>query len=113
MRAAAAILHDVQSSEWSLLYYGTSAGFIVGFAGLAIGAIRQGAVPLWAGAPLVLAAVMIGTETVIASNAWFIAGAAVLFVGGVATAAAIARMSDEEFAAGGPAPSGAAGGAAS
>jgi hypothetical protein len=101
-RAAAAILHDVQHSEWSLLYYGASAGFVVGLAALAIGAVRQGALPLWAGAPLVLAALMTGTETTVASNAWFIAGAAVLFAGGVAAAASIARMSDEEFAAGGP-----------
>jgi hypothetical protein len=44
---------------------------------------------------------MVGTETVIVSNAYFIAGAAVFLVGGVAVALAILRMGDEQFAQGG------------
>ena len=103
-RAAAAILKDVQNSEWSLVYYGGTVGFVAGLAALAIGAIRQGAVPLWAGGLLALATLMVGTEPALISNAWFIAGAAVLVLGGAAVALALARMSDEEFAAGGPAP---------
>jgi hypothetical protein len=68
---------------------------------LAIGAARQGAVPVWAGALLALAVVMVGTETAIVSNAYFIAGAAVFLAGGVAVALPLLRMSDEQFAQGG------------
>jgi uncharacterized protein DUF4386 len=101
-QAAAAVLHDVQHSEWSLIYYLTAVGFIFGLVALAIGAIREGAVQPWAGALLALAAVMTGAETAIVSNVWFIAGAVVLVLGGGAVAASVARMTDEEFAAGGP-----------
>jgi hypothetical protein len=94
---AAEVLKDLQGSEWSYLYYLTPLGFIVGMLMLAIGAARQGAVPTPAAAVLALAVLMVGTETVIVSNAYFIAGAAVLLVGGVAVALAILRMSDEQF----------------
>ena len=59
--------------------------------------------PAWAGALLALGAVMAGIETAVISNAYFIAASAVLLAGGVAVAAAIARMSDADFARGGPA----------
>jgi hypothetical protein len=97
---AAEVLKDLQGSEWSYLYYVTPLGFIVGMLMLAIGAARQGAVPTPAAAVLALAVLMVGTETVIVSNAYFIAGAAVFLVGGVAVALAILRMSDEQFAQG-------------
>jgi hypothetical protein len=98
---AAAMLKDLQESEWSYIYYLTPLGFIVGVVMLAVGAARQGAVPAWAGGLLALAVLMVGTETAIVSNAYFIAGAAVLLAGGVAVAAPIARMTDEQFAQGG------------
>ena len=98
---AVEVLKDLQGSEWSLIYYLTPAGFIVGMLMLAIGAARDGAVPIWAGALLALAVLMVGTETAIASNAYFIAGAAVFLAGGVAVALPLLRMSDEQFAQGG------------
>ena len=67
---------------------------------LAAGAARQGAAPAWAAALLALAVLMVGTETAIVSNAYFIAGATVLLAGGVAVALPILRMSDEQFAQG-------------
>jgi len=97
---AAEVLKDLQGSEWSYIYYLTPLGFIVGMLMLAIGAARQGAVPTPAAAVLALAVLMTGTETAIVSNAYFIAGAAVFLVGGVAVALAILRMSDEQFAQG-------------
>ena len=97
---AAAMLKDLQESEWSYIYYVTPLGFIVGMIMLAVGAARQGAVPAWAGGLLALAVLMVGTETVIVSNAYFIAGAVVLLAGSVAVGAAIARMTDEQFAQG-------------
>jgi hypothetical protein len=97
---AAEVLSDLQGSEWALPYYLTPLGFIVGMLMLAVGAARQGAVPAWAAGVLALAALMVGTETAIVSNAYFIAGAAVFLVGGVAVALAILRMSDEQFAQG-------------
>ncbi len=68
---------------------------------LAIGAARQGAVPVWAGVLMAIGGLMVGIETAVISNAYFIAAAAVLAAGSVAVAAAIARMSDEAFARGG------------
>ena len=94
-------LREVQQSEWSLVYYLTPLAWIIGLAMLAIGAARQGAVPAWAGALLALGGLMVGIETAVISNAYFIAAAAVLAAGSVAVAAAIARMSDEDFARGG------------
>jgi hypothetical protein len=98
--AAAAMLKDLQESEWSYVYYLTPIGFAVGTIMLAVGAVRQGAVPLWAGALFALGVLMVGTETVIISNAYFIAGAVVLLAGAVAVALPILRMSDEQFAQG-------------
>jgi len=97
---AAEVLKDLQGSEWALPYYLTPLGFIVGMLMLAVGAARQGAVPAPAAAVLALAVLMVGTETAIVSNAYFIAGAVVFLVGGVAVARAILRMSDEQFAQG-------------
>ena len=99
-QGAAEVLSDLQGSEWALPYYLTPLGFIVGMLALAVGAARQGAVPAYAAAVLALAVLMVGTETAIVSNAYFIAGAAVFLVGGVAVAIAILRMSDEQFAQG-------------
>ena len=77
-------LHEVQQSEWSLVYYLTPLAWIVGLAMLAIGAARQGAVPVWAGVLLALGGLMVGIETAVISNAYFIAAAAVLAAGVVA-----------------------------
>jgi hypothetical protein len=55
---------------------------------------------VWAAALLSLAVLMVGTETAIVSNAYFIAGATVLLAGGAAVAIPILRMSDEQFAQG-------------
>jgi hypothetical protein len=101
-RASAAALREVQESSWSLPYYLTPVAFLLGMAALAVGAARQGAVPAWTAALVVVATLLTATETAIASNAYFIAGAALLFAGGTAFAAALWRMSDAEFAAGGP-----------
>jgi len=94
------VLSDLQGSEWSLIYYLTPLGFIVGMLMLAVGAARQGAVPAWAGGLLALAVLMVGTETAIVSNAYFIAGAAVFLAAGVAVALPLLRMTDEQFAQG-------------
>ena len=94
-------LHEVQQSNWSLVYYVPTVGFIAGFTMLAISLGRQGAVPMWAAALLALGAVLSALEIVVISNAYFIAASAVLLAGGIAVGTAVARMSDEEFARGG------------
>ena len=94
-------LHEVQQSGWSLIYYVPTLGFIVGFTMLAISLGRQGAVPMGAAVLLALGAVLSALETVVISNAYFIAASAVLLAGGIAVGIAISRMSDEEFARGG------------
>jgi hypothetical protein len=98
--AAAAVLEKLQESAWAYVYYLPPLGFIVGVVMLAVAAARDGAVPAWAGALLALAALMVGTETAIVSNAYFIAGAVVFLAAGVAVAVALLRMSDERFAQG-------------
>ena len=75
-------LKDVQESTWSYLYYLTPLGFILGVIVLAAGAWRNGLVPAGTAALLGLAVLMVGTETTIVSNAYFIAGAAVFLAAG-------------------------------
>ena len=94
-------LHEVQQSSWSLVYYVPTLGFIVGFTMLAISLGRHGVVPMWAAGLLALGAVAAAIETVVISNAYFIAASAVLLAGGIAVGSAVARMSDDEFARGG------------
>ena len=84
-------LHEVQESSWSYLYYLTPLGFILGLVVLAAAAWRNGLVPAWSAALLGLAVLMVGTETTIVSNAYFIAGAAVFLAAGVAVAVALLR----------------------
>jgi hypothetical protein len=96
------VLHDLQQSNWSLFYYLPGLGFLVGTLLLAVGLVRTGAVPLWMGVLFGIGVVLTGVEGLIHSNAFYITGAIVLAVGSCAVAAAIARMTDEEFATGGP-----------
>ena len=100
-QGAVAVLHDLQHSEWSLLYYGTTLAFVAGVVMLSLGAARQGALPWPAGGLLAAAGVMVGLEGALISNAYFIASAAVLLAGGIAAALAVGRMSDRQFAGGG------------
>jgi hypothetical protein len=96
-------LHDVQQSSWSIPYYATPLLFIVGLVALAINAARNGAIPLWSGLLLALGVVLVGVEAEVQDNVYFIVAASVLFLGGAAVAAAVWHLSDDEFAAGGPA----------
>lgn len=91
-------LNDVQQSEWSLPYYAAPLAWIVGLGMLAIGAVRQGALPMWAGGLLALGVFTVGLEPAIQDNAYFIASAAMLLIGGAAVALQVWRMSDAEFA---------------
>jgi hypothetical protein len=91
-------LHEVQLSGWSLAYYLPLALWIGGTAALALGASRYAGVPAPAGALLAIGALMVGVESAVTSNAYFIASSAVWLAGGIAVAAAIARMTDAEFA---------------
>jgi hypothetical protein len=93
-------LDEVQNSAWSLPFYSMAAAWIAGMALLGIGLARSRAIPVWAAVLFVVAALMTGTETMIVSNAYFIAGAAALLVAGIAVAVPLARMSDEAFARG-------------
>jgi hypothetical protein len=101
-RTVETALDEIQTSSWSLPFYLLGVAWLVGMIMLALGAARQRAVPLWAGALLAAASLIAGTEGLITSNAYFIAGAAALLAGGIAVGLAIARMSDEAFGMGGP-----------
>jgi hypothetical protein len=91
-------LHEVQQSGWSLVYYLPVTLWIAGMAALAVGAVRWAEVPVAAGALLAVGALMVGIEGAVASNAYFIVASVVWLAGGIAVAAAIARMSDAQFA---------------
>jgi hypothetical protein len=91
-------LHDMQQSEWSLQFYGLVLAWVVGMVMLALGAARQGSVPLWAGGLLALGALAVGLEGAIQDNAYFIASAAIQAVGGAAVGVSLLRLEDREFA---------------
>jgi hypothetical protein len=79
-------LEDVQGSDWSLVYYLTPLGFILGTIVLTVTAVRAHLAPMWAGVIFAVGVLMVGTETAIISNAYFVAGAAVLLAGGASLA---------------------------
>ena len=97
-------LHDVQQSDWSLIYYTVPLAWIASMLMLAAGLARQQAAPIWACGLLGIGTLMVGTETMITDNGYFIAGAAVMLAGCLAIAVPLARMSDADFERGGPAP---------
>jgi hypothetical protein len=97
-------LHDVQQSDWSLLYYTVPLAWIASMLILAAGLARQRAAPIWACGLLAIGTLMVGTETMITDNAYFITGGAVMLAGCLAIAFPLARMSDADFESGGPAP---------
>ena len=87
-------LDEVQNSAWSLPYYLTALGYIIGLLILAAGAARSGLVAPFAAGLLIVAVLMTGTETMIVSNAYFIAGAALMLVAGIAVAVSLLRMEE-------------------
>lgn len=93
-------LNDVQQSSWSIPYYLTPVLFIVGTAALALNAVRQEAIPLGAGLLFTAGVLLVGVEGVVQDNAYFVVASSVLFLGAVAVAAALWRLSDEEYDAG-------------
>ncbi|MEA2369327.1 MAG: hypothetical protein QOH38_2045 [Thermoleophilaceae bacterium] len=95
---AAQALDEVQNSAWVWQYYAPGLMFAVALVLLGVTAARTGAVPAWSGWLLALGGLLAGTEAIVVSNAYFIAGAAVLLAGSGAVGVAIGRMSDEEFA---------------
>jgi hypothetical protein len=78
-----AAFESVQGSAWNLYFYGSALFWIGGMIALTVSLMRGGAVPVWAGTVFVLGTVMVGIEGAVADNAYFIAAAAVLAVGGV------------------------------
>jgi hypothetical protein len=85
-RTAELVLHDLQSSEWGLMFYVGGLAWVIGMVVLAIALVRNRVVPAWAGALLTVGALLVGLEGAIHSNAFFVVAAAVLLAGGVAVA---------------------------
>ena len=90
-RAAELVLHDLQSSEWGLMFYVPAVAWILGMVVLSIAAVRTGLVPLWAGALLALGSLLVGLEGAIHSNVYFVAASLAMLAGGTAVAVALAR----------------------
>ncbi|HEX2087524.1 MAG TPA: DUF4386 family protein [Solirubrobacteraceae bacterium] len=89
--AAEVVLNDMQHSEWALPFYLMGVFWILGLLVLGLAAVRARLVPAWAVALLVLGAVMVGLETSIQDNVYFVIASAVLLAGGVAVALALSR----------------------
>jgi hypothetical protein len=92
-RTAEVVLADMQHSEWALPFYLLGVLWILGVIVLAAAAARAGLVPLWAAALLGLGAIMVGLETSIQDNAYFVVASLVLLAGGAAVAASLTRAS--------------------
>jgi hypothetical protein len=99
-RVTAQALTDIQQSEWNYQFYVPAIGFAIGMVTLAVAAARSGAVPAWAGYLFALGSVLVGTEGLIVSNAYYVIGSAVMLAAGTAVAIYVWRMSDEDFAVG-------------
>ena len=97
-RVPAETLTDIQQSEWNYQFYVPALGFAIGMVTLAVAAARSGAVPAWAGYLLALGALLVGTEGLIVSNAYYVIGSAVFLAAGTAVAIHVWRMSDEDYA---------------
>jgi hypothetical protein len=95
------VLHDVQQSSWAIPYYMTPVLFVGGVGALALHAAGQGAVPLGASLLLTVGALLAGAEGILEDNTYFIVASSVLLLGAIAVAAALWRMTDEQFEAGG------------
>lgn len=94
---AAQALDEVQNSAWTWQFYGPGLMFAVALVLLGAVAARTRAVPAWSGWLLALGGLLAGTEGLVTSNAYFVAGAAVLLAGSGAVGLHIARMSDDAF----------------
>jgi hypothetical protein len=96
--AIATALGDIQASEWSYQFYVPAIGFAIGMITLAIAAVRAGLIPAWAGYLFALGSLLVGTEGLIVSNAYYVIGAIVMVAGATAVAIHVWRMSDAEYA---------------
>ena len=90
-RTAELVLNDLQHSEWALPFYLLAVLWILGVIVLGAAAARAGIVPLWAAALLGLGAIMVGLETSIQDNAYFVIASLVLLAGGIAMALSLLR----------------------
>ena len=88
-RTAELVLHDLQHSEWGLMFYVTPLAWIVAMVALSLGAARVGLVPWWSGWLLAIGSLMVGLEAAIHSNAYFVVSSSVLLAGGIAVAATL------------------------
>jgi Domain of unknown function (DUF4386) len=84
--AAERMLKDLQSSEWGLMFYVPGLLWIIGMVVLALGLIRHGLVPSWAGWMLAAGSLLVGLEGAIHSNVYFVIAALALLAGGTAVA---------------------------
>jgi Domain of unknown function (DUF4386) len=84
-------LHSVQQARWNLPFYVGSLAWLIGLAVVSWGLVREQMVPAWAGWTFVLGVVLVGVETAVQNNVYFIVAAAVLAIGGAGLAAAINR----------------------
>ncbi|HEX8123266.1 MAG TPA: DUF4386 family protein [Solirubrobacteraceae bacterium] len=90
-KTAELMLHDLQSSEWNLMFYVPGLAWLLGMLVLSLGAIRTGLVPAWAGAMLAIGSFLVGLEGAAHSNVYFVIASVALLAGGVAMAVALAK----------------------
>lgn len=88
-RTAELVLNDMQHSEWALPFYFLGVLWILGVIVLSAAAARAGIVPAWAAGLFGLGAIMVGLETSIQNNAYFVIASLVLLAGGIAMAVSL------------------------
>ena len=97
-RTAELVLADLQGSEWALPFYLTGVLWIIGLIVLAAALARRGVVPRVAAAVFGLGVLMVGLETAIQANWYFVLASVVLLVGAALVARAVALRAPSQRA---------------
>lgn len=88
---SAMTLKAVQQSHYNLPFYVGALGWLVGLLILTIGLIRTRVIPAPVGWIFALGVALVGVESAVQNNTYFIVASAVLAVGGVGVALALRR----------------------
>jgi hypothetical protein len=106
VRTTSYTLHIVQQSNWNLPFYVGGLAWIIGLVILAIGMLRTHVIPAWAGWIFALGVVLVGLETAIESNIYFIVASGVLALGGLGVGLSLINERDTDSTSIGDVPAG-------
>ena len=106
IRTASYTLHIVQQSNWNLPFYVGGLAWIIGLVILSVGLLRTKLIWAWAGWLFALGVVLVGLETAIESNTYFIIASCVLAIGGVGVGLSLINDRDTDSTGIGNVPAG-------